>query len=149
MNPVRASVSLCALALLGITASPAAAGDIKTTVVLRPGPSGTVSYYEYRPGGPIRRWLGLCPSKVVVVTSSPPVAVCLPAAPVCPPARGVVPPPAPIVPSMPPASEAPFGNSSYRPRPLPAPVPAPPLTPAQRPAPVRLDRSVSFPGIAR
>jgi hypothetical protein len=106
--------------------------------------------YRVRRCGPIRRLLGKCcilrpapccpaPCPLAVV-APPPIAVGVPA-----------PVPAPVPAAGPPVF--PGSGTAFPPAPTPVPVPGavgssyrqPPLTPPLPPAPVRLDRIVSFP----
>jgi hypothetical protein len=173
MSRFPASGSLCALILLGASAGSLRAADCPATEVCwwhrcRPAvscypaaPCGTqVCYYEPCRCGPIRRLLGLCRPTIVVCR---PACVALPSCPApacapapCPSCAAPAPHPVEVAPVQPapvyapppatPGPAQPTMGSSYRPHPLPVRVPASLLTPPQAPAPVRLDRMVSFPG---
>jgi hypothetical protein len=161
MSPIRMWGLLGAAAVLGIGAGPLRAGECEATAVCWHRCQPTVRCYEPCPCrcGPIRRLLGLCRPVVVCHPVVVPVTGCAPA---CPPATVLPATPAPVaVPTVPapvspaveppryspnpnlpaiPPSGPPATGSSYRP------LPAPPLTPPLAPAPVRLDRFVSYPG---
>ncbi len=146
----RGVVFGCALALVAAWVVPARAG-------CRP----AVSYYPApvacgRPCccrcGPLWRLFHRCccrPVVVAPVVPAPcPAPVPVPAAPlVVPPPAAPAPSvaPAPFNPAPPPPAPVPGTDSSYRPAPPSGTGGLPPLTPPLRPAPVRLDRIVSFP----
>jgi hypothetical protein len=156
MSPLRASGFLSAVAVVGTWTGSVHATDCDATPVCwwhcRPrvtcypatpcSPGGC--YYE-PPCGPIRRLLGLCRPVPIVACQPTCAAPCAPppcascggtAAPViAAPAPAAVPTPAPA-PEVPHYSPPPATGSSYQPQRL----------PVQPPAPVRLDRFVSFPG---